>query len=451
MARESRLRRRDFVRRSVAAAGAAAAGAIVGRAHAAGGDTIKLALIGCGGRGTGAVTQALRAGSGSIKLWAMADLFPDQIDRALALLTKGTRPRDDYEAHGSFGPAQIDVAPQRRFVGFDAYHKAIESGADLVFLTTPPGFRPLHYAAAVAAGRNVFMEKPCCVDAPGFRCLMESNKLAQQKGLKVGVGLQRRHSPAYREILQRLHDGAIGEVKCQQAYFNCGGSWTRPRHPGESEMAFQIRNFQYFVWLGGDVIVEAHVHNLDACNWVVGDHPVEANGMGGRQIPADAGHGQTFDHHFVEFTYANGVKLFSQCRYIPGCWDRCGEVVTGTKGQALMSGWGGGEGDTSLSGEKPWRYRGLKVNAWEQEHADLIVAVRQDRPYHEGWYGATSSFTGVLGRMATYSGQIVRWDDAVAKGRDEMPRRLALDADPPVRPDAGGHYATAIPGVTKAY
>jgi predicted dehydrogenase len=199
------------------------------------------------------------------------------------------------------------------------------------------------------------------------------------------------------------------------------------------------------------VIVEAHVHNLDVCNWIAGDHPIEANGMGGRQVPAEAGHGQTFDHHFVEFTYASGAKLFSQCRYIPGCWDRCGEVVVGTKGVGQMSGWGGGEGGTSLSGETTWRYRGPKLNAWEQEHRDLIAAIRQNRPYHEGWYGATSSFTGVLGRMATYSGQVVRWDEAVAKGPSEMPPRLALDADPPAHADANGLYPAATPGVTKAY
>lgn len=450
MRRQARLRRRDFIGRSPVA-GSMAAGAIVGRAYPAGSDVIKLALVGCGGRGTGAITQVLRGGARPIKLWAMADLFPDQIDRSLALLTKGARPRDDYEDRGRFGAEQIDVPPERRFVGFDAYLKAIESGADLVYLTTPPGFRPLHYAAAVRAGRNVFMEKPCCVDAPGYQSLMETNKLAEQKGVKVGVGLQRRHSPAYREMLSRLHGGAVGEVKYLQAYFNCGGSWTRPRRPGESEMTYQIRNSQYFVWIGGDPIVDAHVHNLDVCNWIMGDHPAEANGMGGRQLPADAEHGQTFDHHFIEFTYPNGVRLFSQCRSIPGCWERCGEVATGTKGQAVMSGWGGGEGGASLSGETAWRYRGPSVNAWEREQVDLIAAVRQNQPYHEGWYGATSSFTGVLGRMASYAGQVVKWDDAVAKGKSEMPRTLAPDADPPVTPDAHGTYPAPIPGLTKPY
>lgn len=412
---------------------------------------IKLALVGCGGRGTGAVMQVLRVGAGPIKLWAMADLFSDQIERSLAMLTRGAKPRDGYEPCGSFGPEQIDVPPERRFVGFDAYQKAIESGADLVFLTTPAGFRPHHYAAAVQAGRHVFLEKPCCVDAPGFRSLMESNAIAHQKGLKIGVGLQRRHSPAYREIVPRIRDGAIGRLKILQAYFNCAGSWTRARKPGESEMQFQIRNPQYFVWLCGDSIVDAEVHNLDVCNWIAGDHPIEANGMGGRQAAPDAVHGQTFDHHFVEFTYASGVKLFSQCRYLPGCWDRCAEAAFGATGKASMSGWGGGEGGVSLKGDTSWRYTGPRVNAWEQEQADLIAAIRDNRPYHEGWYGATSSFTGVFGRMATYSGQVVHWDDAVAKGPSEMPSRLAFDASPPAMPNAQGHYAAPMPGVTKPY
>jgi len=275
---------------------------------------------------------------------------------------------------------------------------------------------------------------------------METNKLAEQKGLKIGVGLQRRHSPAYQEAVRRIRDGALGEVRLLQAYFNCSGSWVRARRPGESEMGHQIRNFQYFVWVGGDFIVEAHVHNLDACNWIANDHPVEANGMGSRRNPEDANYGETFDQHMVEFTYANGVKLFSQCRYVAGCWSHCGENVCGTQGRARLAGWAGGEQGVSLSGKEPWRYTGAKVNPWEQELADLVAAVRENRPYHEGWYGATSSFTGVLGRMATYSGQVVRWDEAVAKGPSLMPQKLRLEADPPVLPDANGRYAIPRPG-----
>jgi myo-inositol 2-dehydrogenase / D-chiro-inositol 1-dehydrogenase len=443
--------RREFLRTSMAAAAGAAIGPAMARtAHATGDETIKVALVGCGGRGTGAVTQVLGA-PGPIKLWAMADLFPDQIERSLAILTRGATPRDSYEARGTFGPEQLDVSPERRFVGMDAYRQAMESGADLVLLATPPGFRPLHYAAAVAAGKHVFMEKPCCVDAPGYRMLMENNKLAEQKDLKVGVGLQRRHNLAYIDALKRIHEGALGDPLFLRAYWNCNGTWVRPRRPKETEMEYQIRNFQYFVWSGGDLIVEALVHNLDVCNWIMKGHPIEAHGVGGRQVPVDGSQGHTFDHHAVEFTYSDGVKLLSQARYIPGCWGCVAEIVQGSKGQASLSGSSGPDTYASITGPTPWQYRGPKPNAWAQEQADLVRAIRRNEKYHEGWYGATSSFTGVLGRMATYSGQLVRWDEAVAKGPSEMPEKLDLAAPPRVLPDAKGNYAAAVPGVYRAY
>jgi myo-inositol 2-dehydrogenase / D-chiro-inositol 1-dehydrogenase len=431
-----------------AAATSALAGWTMRSVHAAENNTIKVALVGCGGRGTGAVTQVLGA-AGPIKLWAMADLFPDQIERSLTILMRGANPRDDYEARGTFGPEQIDVPPERRFVGFDAYQKAIQSGADLLLLTAPPGFRPIHYAAAVAAGKHVFLEKPCCVDAPGFRSLMESNKLAEQKGLKVGVGLQRRHSTGYVEAVKRIRNGAVGDIQLLRAYWNCNGSWIRPRRPKETEMEYQVRNFQYFVWSGGDFIVEAHVHNLDVCNWLLDGHPVAANGMGGRRALVDSTAGDIFDHHTVEFTYPNGVKLFSQSRYLPGCWNCVGEFVHGTKGQATLT--GSRDGQAAITGQTRWQHHGKPGNAWAQEQADLVQAIRRDEKYHEGWYGATSSFTGVLGRMATYSGQMVRWDDAAAKGPSELPEKFDLAALPRVLPDAKGIYPTAVPGVTRPY
>lgn len=440
--------RRNFLKTSLVAAGATLVPAIARSVHAAGDETIKVALVGCGGRGTGAVTQILGA-QGPIKLWAMADLFSDQIERSLAILTQGAQPRDDYEAKGSFGPEQIDVPPERRFVGFDACQQAIESGADLLLLTTPPGFRPIHYAAAVAAGKHVFLEKPCCIDAPGFRSLMESNQLAEEKGLKVGVGMQRRHSPGYVEAVKQIREGAIGDPLFLRAYWNCGGSWVRPRQPQETEMEYQIRNFQYFLWSGGDLIVEGHVHNLDVCNWALDAHPTEAQGTGGRQLPADGGRGHTFDHHSIEFTYPNGVKLFSQSRYMPGCWACAGEFLHGTKGQATLA--GSGNCRASIQGENSWQYRGEQPNSWAQEQADLVDAIRRNEKYHEGWYGATSSFTGVLGRMASYSGQVVRWDEAVANGPNELPEKFDLAAMPQILPDASGIYPAAMPGVTKPY
>jgi myo-inositol 2-dehydrogenase/D-chiro-inositol 1-dehydrogenase len=427
--------RRGFLRRSAAAAaGVALAGRLdVARAaHAGGDETIRIALVGCGGRGTGAATDCLSVPD-RIKLVAVADAFEDRARDAAKRLKE------------RFGE-KVDVPDDRIFIGFDGYRKAIDCGVDLVLLVTPPGFRPMHYRAAIEAGKHVFMEKPVCVDAPGFRSVMETNKRAEGKNLKVVVGLNIRHTPPFIETVQRVHDGAVGKPLYLRAYGNNQGVWVRPRESGQTEMQYQMRNWYYFVWLSGDLNVEQHVHMLDLANWAAGDqHPVEANGMGGRQVRKGKEHGQIYDHHFVEYTYADETKLFSQCRHIPNCWNQGGGQVHGDKGSADCGG--------KISGEQSWQYTGPSVSGHRQEHVDLIAAIRQDKPCREGWYGATSSFTAVLGRMATYSGQVVRWDEAVEKGPDEMPQRLAWDADPPVLPDADGSYehAVAVPGVYKPY
>ena len=295
----------------------------------------------------------------------------------------------------------------RVFIGFDAYQKAIAAGPDIVLLATPPGFRPIHYAAAVAAGKHVFMEKPCCVDAPGFRSLMETNKLADEKGLKVVVGLQRRHSSEFLGKVKRIQDGALGEIMFMRAYWNGGPIWVRERKPEQTEMEYQMRNWYHFVWLCGDHIVEQHVHNLDVCNWVKGDHPIKANGMGSCHCrrTTESSIGQIYDNHFVEFTYKDGTKLYSQCRQQPNTWEQRHPVRPrrrrACEGTARQS---GGDG-------------------YKQEHVDLVDAIRKGEKLNDGWHGATSSFTAVLGRMATYSGQEVNWDEAVAKG----PRRDARE------------------------
>jgi len=417
----------------LAAAGAVGTSIDIARAaHVAGSDTLKIALIGCGGRGTGAAANCLSVPD-SIRLVAVADAFEDRARGALAALKQ------------QFGE-KVAVPSDHVFVGFDAYLKAIHCGVDLVLLVEPPGFRPAHYRAAIEAGKHVFMEKPCCVDAPGFRSLMETNKLADQKQRKVVVGLNIRHTPEYIETVKRIHGGAIGKPAFLRAYCNNAGVWVRPREPGQTEMQYQMRNWYYFVWLSGDHIVEQHVHALDLANWAAGDqHPLEANGMGGRQVRKGKDVGQIYDHHFVEYTYADGTKMFSQCRHIPHCWTEFGVYARGPKGTAKCAG--------EITGASAWRYRGPTVAGHQQEHNDLIGFIRGDVPHNEGYYGATSSFTAILGRMATYSGQIVRWDEAVAKGPNEMPERLAWDAKPRVLPDKDGSYEHAVPtpGVYKAY
>lgn len=409
--------RRDFLKGSTAAAaGVALAGGLsIGRsAHAAEGGALKAVLIGCGGRGTGAAANYLK--NENVKLIGVADAFEDK-------------------ARGAAN--RYKVPEDMAFWGFDAYRKAIATDCDVCIIATSPGFRPIHYAAAVEAGKHVFMEKPCCTDAPGFNKLMEANKLADEKGLKVGVGLQRHHQASYIQGIKEIQDGKYGDVMFTRVYWNGGGVWVRGRRAEQTEMQYQMRNWYYFVWLCGDNICEQHVHNLDVGNWVMGDHPVEANAMGGREVRKGKDHGQIFDHHFVEYTYADGRKMYSQCRHIRGCWGNVSEAAHGTKGNGGVSA----------------RARGN--NPLDQEHTDLIAAIRNNQKYNEGWYGATSSMTAVLGRMASYSGQVVRWDDAIEKGPAEMiyenHDQLTMNSTPPVVPDEHGNYPVAVPGVFKPY
>ena len=429
--------RRDFLKKSsVAVAGAAAVSSLslARSAHAAEDNILKVALIGSGGRGTGAASNCLGMNKNT-KLVAVADAFEDNAKNSADRLRK------------KFGD-RVDVPGDRIFSGFDAYKKAIDCGVDMVLIATPPGFRPIHYKAAVEAGKHVFMEKPCCVDAPGFRSLMETNKLADEKNLKVGVGLQRHHQAPYVETIKRIQDGALGDVQFMRVYWNGGGVWNRRRKPEQTEMEYQMRNWYYFVWLCGDHIAEQHIHNMDIGNWIKNGHPVEANGMGGREVRKFGGNGDfghIYDHHAVEFTYADGAKMFSQCRHIPNCWDNVSEAAHGTKGTSNCAG--------KIDGENKWRFRGDASNPYEVEHTELMAAILGNKKFNEGWYGATSSMTAVLGRMATYSGKVVKWDDAVAKGPNEMPEKLAWDANPPVLPDANGSYegSVAVPGIYKAY
>jgi myo-inositol 2-dehydrogenase / D-chiro-inositol 1-dehydrogenase len=443
MTKPDQTSRRDFLKASTVAGIALAGGLSVQRsAYAAGSERIRVALIGCGGRGRGAAANCLGADP-SIRIVALADAFEQPAQFALHELSK-------------IGKDRVDVAKERIFVGLDAYQKAIATDVDMVILTTPPGFRPLMYAAAVAAGKHVFMEKPCCVDAPGFRSLMESNKVAEQKNLKVGVGLQRRHASNYLECIAKIRDGAIGKLQLLQSFWNGDGVWNRQRTPEMTEMQYQVNNWYHFCWLSGDNIVEQNVHNIDVCNWAMDAHPVQANGMGGctsRYAGGNKGTGQIFDHHFVEYTYADGAKMYTQARHIPGAWSPVGEYAFGTKGESNLAGYIKAQAAAAPEGRRPRRSRTGAVSGdpYVQEHIDLVAAIRENAKYCEGWYGATSSMTGVLGRMATYSGQVVKWDEAVAKGTSDFPAQLTWDAMAPVAKNANGDYPIPVPGVFKPY
>jgi myo-inositol 2-dehydrogenase/D-chiro-inositol 1-dehydrogenase len=436
--------RRDFIK---AGSALVVGGSLLGTnlkiarsAHIGGSDEIKIALVGCGGRGTGAAVQALET-KGPVTLWAMADAFDERLQTSLE---KIKREVEQGRAAGkpSFADSRVDVPAERQFVGLNAYQNAIGSGADLVILATPPGFRPIQFEACVKAGKHIFAEKPLAVDGPGVRRVLAASEEAKKKNLMVAIGLQRQHDPRYQETVARIKDGEIGDILATRVYWNGTSPWVRNRKPGQTEMEYQVDNWYYFNWLCGDHIVEQHIHNLDVGNWLRGMHPVQANGMGGRQVRTGKEYGQIFDHHAVEYTYADGTKMFSQCRHMDNCRSEVAEFAHGTLGTAEVA-----RGRmTGKSG--PWRSHQKPIDAFQQEHHDLFAALRRGDIYNEGQNGAESTMTAIMGRMATYSGKVITWDEAIASTLDLSPEVYSFDATPPVVPDSDGNYPVPIPGVT---
>ena len=445
--------RRDFLQTTAVTLGGAVllSPRLATGAYAAGGGEIKIALVGCGARGTGAAAQALSV-SQPVKLWAMADAFADRLEGSLAELNTGSAGSYNLKKGGSGFGSAIEVPPERRFVGLDAYRKAIDSGVDVVIITAPPGFRPMHFDYAVAAGKHVFMEKPVATDAAGVRRVLAAAETAKQKNLKIGVGLQRRHDASYQEAIQRIRDGELGRVVTLRAYWNSGPPAKRPIARGDmTEFEYQVRNWYFFDWLSGDHIVEQHIHNLDVCNWVQGAYPVVAEGMGGRQVRTGKEYGNIFDHHAVEFTYADGTKMFSQCRQIPGCVNRVAEFVDATEGAAELSQRGG---IFSREGKRYWRsekrHGAENISPYQVEHNVLFDAIVNDTPHNEARNGALSTMTAVLGRLATYSGKSVGWDEALASDKVLTTDAESWNAATPVSRQSDGSYAVAVPGVTNA-
>jgi len=425
--------RRDFLKTSslIAAGGALDGSLSIARsAHAASDETIKIALIGCGGRGTEACSQALST-TGPVKLVAMADAFKDRLEGSHRTLSNKHRDR-------------VDVPEDHKFVGFDAYQKAIDSGIDMVVVATPPGFRPIHFAAAVKADKNVFMEKPVSTDANGIRSVLKTAEEAKKKGLKVGVGLQRHHDARYIETVKRLQDGAIGDITAMRIYWNGDTPWVRQREPKQTEMEYQMRNWYFFVWLCGDHIVEQHIHNLDVAHWVKGALPVKANGMGGRQVRTGKEYGEIFDHHDVEFEYADGSRVFSQCRHMSNCWSIVDEFAHGTKGSSHVGG-----GSIDIKGGESWSYNKPVKNAYQVEHDDLFAAIRENQPYNEAVNGAHSTMMAIMGRMCTYSGVPLTWEQAINSEISVMPKEFTFESTPPTLPDSDGFYPIPVPGRTR--
>jgi len=416
------LTRRDFIRTASAASVATLAASFPGSGglFAAGSDTIRIGIIGAGGRGTGAAIDAVNSSPG-VEIIAVYDAFQGRVDKSLQTLREKV-------------PAAVKVKPEHCFTGLDGYKKLLAI-KDINYIVTaaPPGFRPLHLQASVEAGKNVFMEKPVAVDPAGVRSVIASSARAAEKGLAIVAGTQRRHQKRYLETLRRIHDGAIGEVVGGQCYWNQGDLWVIPKTPEMSEMEWQCRNWLYFSWTSGDHIVEQHVHNIDVVNWAFGAMPVKVMAMGGREVRTAPEYGNIFDHFAVEFEYPNGARVMSMCRQTPGCADRVEEKIVGTKGHAF----GYGE----ISGPNAWKFEGDEPNPYVVEHTDLIASIRAGKPLNEGQRIAESTMCAIMGRMSAYTGRALSWDWAMKASKlDLFPAKLEFGPNP-VDP-------VAVPGVT---
>ncbi|ETN96501.1 Gfo/Idh/MocA family protein [Zhouia amylolytica] len=397
---------------------------------------LKLALIGCGGRGTGAAAQALKADD-NVELVAMADAFEDRLQSSLRNLSKEFKETK-----------KIKVKEKNQFVGFDAAQKAMDL-ADVVILTTPPGFRPQHFEYAIKTGKHVFMEKPVATDVPGVRKVLETARLAKEKKLNVVVGLQRRYQNNYIDMANKIAEGSVGQIVSGQVYWNGGGVWVRKRKPEQTELEYQMRNWYYFNWLCGDHILEQHIHNIDIANWFVGDFPISAQGMGGRQVRTGKEYGEIFDHHFVEFKYANGAVISSQCRHQPGTMYKVGEVFQGTKG-FIETNDAGATYIKGLDGKEVYKYAGFNdPNPYQQEHNRLFESIRNGGLIADAEHGAKSTMTAIMGRMATYSGKVIKWEEALNSDLALVPDNLDWNSEAPVKPTSDGTYIIPSPGKTK--
>ncbi len=420
--------RRTFLKASAAATAATTAHWLgAGGVHAAGSDVLKVGLIGCGGRGTGAATQALNADK-NVKLVAMGDAFEDRLQTSLARLK-----RDEGIA------AKIDVLPDRCHVGFDAYQKVIDGDVDVVLLATPPGFRPIHLRYAVEKGKHVFAEKPLAVDAPGVRSALASTEMARKKGLSLVVGLQTRYSTRARETMKRIHAGMIGDLVALQANDYRGSIWVNPRQPDWTDMLYQMRNWYYYTWLSGDFNVEQHVHMIDTCAWAMnGEYPKQCSGSGGRQVRTGPEYGHIFDHFSVVYEYANGIKLFATCRQQKGCANDISAHVMGTKGKAEL-----GRNARITTPSETWQpSRNEDDEAIQAEHDALFASIRNGKPINNGDYGAKSTLMTIMGRMAGYTGQVITWEKAMNSAEDLSPPAYDWNVKLPEPP-------VARPGVTK--
>ncbi len=421
--------RRQFLKTtSILAAASGASASVLGHAataHPGGSDLLKVGVVGCGGRGTGAILNALQADE-NVKLTAIADAFADRIELCLGSL------QHELSAEG-----KIDVPKERQFVGFNAYQELIDSDVDVVILATPPHFRPLHLKAAVDAGKHIFCEKPVAVDAPGIRSVMETSRLAKEKGLSLVSGLCLRYHPGHIEALQRLHDGAIGDVHTLFANDYRGTIWVKTPNPDWTDMHLQMRNWYYYTWLSGDFNVEQHIHYLDLCSWIKGSYPVKAIGMGGRQVRTEEKYGNIFDHHSVVYDYEDGSRLISNTRQQDDVATDISCYAQGTQGTAEIA----SSKISITNADGKWRHREKVKSMYDIEHDQLFEGIRAGKPINNGEYMCNSTLLAIMGRMATYTGQEITWEQALNSEEDLTPDAYDWGPAPEV--------VIATPGKTK--
>jgi len=436
--------RREFLKKTgrVAATSALAAG-VASRIYAAENNTIKLALVGCGGRGTGAVADAFSASGGPVKLYAMADLFEPRVQRSLKELNK------DFAD-------KVDVPPERQFLGFDAYKKAIGclDPGDVVLLTTHAAFRPLQFEYAVKKGVNVFAEKSFAVDAPAVRRWLKAAELSEKKNLKVGVGFMWRHSKARQETIKRIHDGAIGDVHTLRIYRVHGPVHCPPLPDGANELVFQLQHPNSFTWVSSGFFIDWHCHNIDVACWTKGAWPVSAQGFGGRCYKEA---GNQFDHYTVEYTFADGTKLFAFSRHMKGCWSTYSDYAHGSKGSAVIM--------ATLGQPKPriykshdmvpanlvWEFGRPDPNPYHAEWQVLLDAIRQDKPHNEARRAGEADIAALMGRAATHTGQYITWDQVLKSDFqfvDDIDS-MTFDMPAPIHVGPDGIYPAPQPGITK--
>jgi predicted dehydrogenase len=403
--------RRQFLQASaVTAAGQLA---LSSSAYAAGADEIKVGMVGCGGRGTGAAVQALKADKGA-RLVAMGDAFGDRLESSLGSLKNP----------GNGVAEQVAVDSDHKFVGFDAYQKVIDAGVDVVLLTAPPCFRPKHIAAAVEAGKHIFAEKPIAVDAAGVRSVMETCAKAKEKNLSVVSGLCWRYHNGMRAMFDAIHAGGVGEIQTMQLTYLTGTLKQFPRQEGWSDMEWQMRNWQHFLWSSGDFNVEQHIHSLDKGLWAMKDEaPVKCTGVGGRQARTGPESGNVYDHFCVVYEWANGAKAFAACRQMDGCSNDVSDHVYGTKGVANVF-------QHRIKGETDWKFKGEGGDMYQIEHNELFASVRSGKPINNGDYMCKSSLMAIMGRQSAYTGKTITWEQALNSKEDLVPAKLEWTSMP---------------------